>query len=53
MLRGLIEELNCPLYLPPPMFASVPINCPLDLLKTCKVAFELVLVASTFSLRLS
>jgi hypothetical protein len=31
----------------------VPINCPLEVLKTCNVALELVLVASTRSLRLS
>ena len=53
MLCGLADTLNSLLYLPPPLFVSVPISCPLDVMKTCSVAVERVLVASTRSVRLS
>ena len=53
MLCGLADTLNSLLYLPPPLFVSVPISCPLDVMKTCSVAVELVLVASTRNVRLS
>ena len=53
MLCGLTDTLNSLLYLPPPLFVSVPISCPLDVTKTCSVAVERVLVASTRSMRLS
>ncbi len=52
MLCGLVEELNWPPYLPSPSFLKVPINCPFEVRKTCSVAFERVLVASTRRVRL-
>src|SRR4029077_15867434 len=52
MLCGLTDHENSPRNLPPPWFESVPINCPLEVTKTCKVAVGRVLVASTRSLRL-
>ncbi len=52
MFRGLADRLKSPLYWPPPLLLSVPISCPLEVLKTCSVASERVLVASTRKLRL-
>ena len=47
MFCGLTVQFSSPPYFPPPLFASVPINWPLDVTKTCIVAFVRVLVAST------
>jgi hypothetical protein len=52
MLRGLVDALNCPSYLPPPLFVIVPSSCPVEVTKTCSVAFERELEASTLSERL-
>src|SRR4029450_1073666 len=52
MLCGLTGHENSPRNLPPPSFESVPINWPLEVTNTCKVAVARVLVASTRSLRL-
>src|SRR5687767_10338398 len=47
MFCGLTDQLSVALYFPPPLFASVPMICPVDVTKTCIVAFVRVLVAST------
>ena len=52
MICGFDGHENSPRYRPPPSFCNVPINCPVDSTRTVKVAFELVLVASTLSNRL-
>ena len=31
MFCGLVDEVNCPLYLPPPLLLSVPISAPVEL----------------------
>ena len=51
-LCGLTGHVNSARNLPPPWFESVPINWPLEVTNTCRVAFALVVVASTRSLRL-
>lgn len=51
MFCGFTDTLNCPRNCPPPLFVSVPISCPLDVTKTCSVAFDRMLVASTRSVR--
>jgi len=52
MLCGLTGHVNSARNLPLPWFESVPISWPLEVTNTCRVAFALVLVASTRSLRL-
>ena len=52
MLCGLTDTLNCPRNRPLPSLVNVPISWPLDVTKTCNVAFDCVLVASTRSVRL-
>src|ERR1700752_896718 len=52
MFCGLVETLNSPRYCPPPLLPSVPISAPDAVLKTCNVALEFVLVASTRKMRL-
>src|SRR5262245_35488918 len=42
-------QANCPSYLPPPLFVSVPTSWPVPVTNTCSVAAPLVLVASTRS----
>ena len=51
MFCGLTGHVTSARNLPPPWFASVPINWLLEVTNTCRVAFALVLVASTRSLR--
>jgi hypothetical protein len=52
MFCGFVETLNSPRYCPAPLLPSVPISAPDAVLKTCNVALELVLVASTRKMRL-
>jgi hypothetical protein len=52
MFCGLVETLNSPRYCPAPLFPSVPMSAPEAVLKTCNVALEFVLVASTRKIRL-
>ena len=49
MVCGFVGQENWPVYLPPPLFVSVPINWFVDVTKTWSVALALVLVASTRS----
>ena len=51
MFCGFVEAVSSPLYWPPPLFDSVPRSCPVAVTNTRNVAFELVLVASTRSVR--
>jgi hypothetical protein len=51
-LCGLTDHVNSARNLPPPWFESVPINWLFEVTNTCSVAFALLLVASTRSLRL-
>jgi hypothetical protein len=51
-LCGLTGQVNSARNLPLPWFESVPISWPLEVTNACRVAFALVLVASTRSLRL-
>jgi len=53
MLCGLTGHVNSARNLPPPWFESVPISWLLEVTNTCMIAFALVLVASTRSLRLA
>src|SRR6266851_5551309 len=50
MFCGFTGHENWPVYLPPPLLASVPISPPVEVTKTCNVALALVLVASTFKI---
>jgi len=52
MLCGLTGNVNSARNRPPPWFESAPISWLLEVTNTCRVAFALVLVASTRSLRL-
>src|SRR3954464_6600847 len=52
MLCGLTGHVNSARNLPPPWFESVPINWLFEVTNTCSVAFAVLLVASTRSLRL-
>lgn len=52
MFCGFVETLNSPRYCPPPLLPRVPMSAPDAVLKTCNVALELVLVASTRKIRL-
>jgi len=51
-LCGLTGHLNSARNRPPPWFESVPTNWLFEVTNTCRVAFALLLVASTRSLRL-
>jgi len=51
MFCGFTDKENSPVYFAPPLLASVPINAPVDVVKTFSVALELVLVASTAKIR--
>ena len=52
MFCGFTGHVNSARNLPPPWFESVPINWLFEVTNTCSVAFALLLVASTRSLRL-
>jgi len=51
MFCGFTDKESSPVYFPPPLLESVPINAPVDVVKTFSVALELVLVASTAKIR--
>jgi hypothetical protein len=39
MFCGLTAQFSCALYFPPPLFVNVPMIWPLEVTKTCGVAF--------------
>ena len=53
MFAGFTGQENAPVYLPPPLFLSVPIVTPVDVTSTLSVALVLVLFASTFRILLA
>lgn len=51
MFCGFADKVKSPLYLPPPLFVSVPISWFVEVTNTCRVAVDFELPASTRRVR--